>query len=59
MNIVKLLVALAAVPVVAVYYRDDGQPIPDPGIIVLGRVDSGVEALDVPGATKVTIERVK
>jgi hypothetical protein len=46
-------------PDVAVYYRQDLQPIPDPGIIVLGKIDSGVEAFDVPGATKVTIELVK
>jgi hypothetical protein len=46
-------------PDVAVYYRQDGQPIPDPGIIILGTIDSGVAAFDVPGATRVTIERVK
>jgi hypothetical protein len=46
-------------PDVAVYYRQDGEPIPDPGIIILGTIDSSVEVFDVPGATKVTIERVK
>lgn len=46
-------------PDVAVYYRQGGQPIPDPGIIILGTIDSNVEVFDVPGATKVTIERVK
>ena len=46
-------------PDVAIYYRQDGQPIPDPGIIILGTIDSSVEVFDVPGATKVTIERVK
>src|SRR5436309_1732152 len=34
---------------VAVYYRQDGEKIPEPGIIVIGMIDSGVEALDVPG----------
>ncbi len=29
-------------PDVAVYYRDDGEEIPNPGIIVIGRIDSGV-----------------
>jgi hypothetical protein len=32
-------------PDVAIFYRHDGQSIPDPGIIVLGKIDSGVEAL--------------
>jgi len=31
----------------------------DPGIIILGTIESGVEAFDVPGATKVTLELVK
>ena len=43
-------------PDVAVYYRDDGEEIPNPGIIVIGRIDSGVELLDVPGSLRVTIE---
>jgi hypothetical protein len=43
---------------VAIYYRQDGQKIPDPGIIVLGKIDAGVEALDVPGSVKVTVEPV-
>jgi len=46
-------------PDVAIYYRQDGQPIPDPGIVVLGTINCGVEAFDVPGATRVTIELVK
>jgi len=43
-------------PDVAVYYRDDGEEIPNPGIIIIGRIDSGVEALDVPGSIRMTIE---
>ncbi len=43
-------------PDVAVYYRDDGEEIPNPGIIVIGRIDSGVEALDVPCSMRMTIE---
>jgi hypothetical protein len=44
---------------VAIYYRHDGQAIPSPGIIVLGRIESGADALNVPGDVKVTIEAVK
>jgi hypothetical protein len=36
-------------PDVAIYYRNDGERIPAPGIIVLGKVDSGIEALKVAG----------
>jgi hypothetical protein len=43
-------------PDVAVYYRDDGERIPDPGIIVIGNITSGLEAFDVPGSVNVTIE---
>ena len=43
-------------PDVAIFYRQDGERIPDPGLIVLGRVKSGIEALDVPGAIRATIE---
>jgi len=41
---------------VAVYYRQDGEKIPEPGIIVIGKIDSGVEALNVAGSVKVTME---
>jgi hypothetical protein len=41
------------------FYRHDGQSIPAPGIIVIGKIDSGVEALSVPGSVKVTIELIK
>src|SRR5881296_425762 len=44
-------------PNVAIYYRHDGTKIPNPGIIVIGKIDSGVAALDVAGSVKVTIER--
>ena len=46
-------------PDVAIYYRNDGEKIPDPGIIVIGRIDSGVEVLNVPGSAKVTIEPIE
>jgi len=42
----------------ALFYRHDGERIPDPGIVVIGRMTAGVEALDRPGAVTVTIERM-
>ncbi|MDD2366696.1 MAG: cyclophilin-like fold protein [Desulfuromonadaceae bacterium] len=46
-------------PDVAIYYRQDGERIPNPGIIVIGKIDSGVESLNVAGPVKVTIELIK
>ena len=46
-------------PDVAVFYRHDGERIPDPGIIVIGKLGSGVEALDVPGSVGVTFELIE
>jgi hypothetical protein len=46
-------------PDVAIYYRHDGQSIPAPGIIVIGKIDAGVEALNVAGSVNVTIERME
>ena len=43
-------------PDVAIFYRNDGEKIPNPGIIVIGKIDSSVAALDVAGSVKVTIE---
>ena len=40
----------------AIYYRHDAESIPSPGIIVIGKVDSGLDALNVPGPVVVTIE---
>ena len=39
----------------AIFYKDFGY---SRGLVNLGRIDSGVEALNVPGSLKVTIERV-
>jgi hypothetical protein len=46
-------------PDVAIYYRQDGERVPNPGIIVIGKIDSGVESLNVAGSVKVTIELIK
>jgi hypothetical protein len=43
---------------VAIFYRHDGQKIPNPGIIHIGKIDSGVDAFNVPGSVKVTVELV-
>jgi hypothetical protein len=32
-------------PDVAIYYKQDGEAIPKPGIIVIGKIDSDVEIL--------------
>jgi len=45
-------------PDVAVFYRNDGEKIPNPGIIIIGKIDSGVEALDLVGSIKVAVELV-
>jgi hypothetical protein len=44
---------------VAIFYRHDGQTIPSPGSILLAKVDSGVEALNVPGSVRVTVELIE
>ncbi|MEG4589629.1 cyclophilin-like fold protein [Microcoleus sp. MOSTC5] len=46
-------------PDVAIYYRHDEQPIPDPGIITIGKIDAGVEAFNVPGSVKATVEPIE
>ena len=43
---------------VAIYYRQDGEKISEPGIIMIGKIDAGVETLNVPGPVKVTVEPV-
>src|SRR5437773_11997047 len=46
-------------PDVAIYYRHDGEKIPAPGIIAIGKMDSGAQALDMPGSVRVTFERLE
>lgn len=46
-------------PDLAIFYRHDGQEIPDPGIIVIGKIESGVEVLNVSGSVKVTVELIE
>ncbi len=40
----------------ALYYRDFGY---SNGLVILGKIDGGMEAFNVPGSVKVTIERVE
>ncbi len=40
----------------AIFYRDFGF---SSGLVILGKIDSGVEALNVPGSLKMTIELMK
>jgi quercetin dioxygenase-like cupin family protein len=46
-------------PDLAIFYRHDGQSIPDPGIIVIGKIHSGAEALNVPNSVKARVELIK
>lgn len=41
-----------------IFYRQDGMRIPSPGIVILGRIDAGVEIFDRPGPVEVTVERL-
>jgi hypothetical protein len=43
-------------PDVAIFYRHDGPAIPDPGLTVIAKLDSGVEAVDVPDRVTMTID---
>ena len=43
----------------AVYYRQDDQTIPSPGVIPVAKIDAGIEAFQVSGSVKVTIERAE
>lgn len=45
-------------PDLAIYYHNDRQSLPAPGIIIIGKIDSGVEALNAAGSVKVTVELV-
>lgn len=44
-------------PDLAIFYRHDGERIPTPGLIVIGKIKTGVEALFVRGTISATIER--
>ena len=41
---------------VAIYYHQDGERIPSPGIIPIAAIDDGADAFNTSGCVKVTIE---
>jgi hypothetical protein len=43
----------------AVYYRQDGESIPSPGVIPIAKIDAGVEAFNVEGSVTVTVALAK
>ena len=43
----------------AVYYHQDGESIPSPGIILIAKIDAGAEVFNVRGSVKVSIEIAK
>ncbi|MGB9096826.1 cyclophilin-like fold protein [Erwinia sp.] len=45
---------------IAFYYRDDGQKIPSPGVIMLGQANpKDMSLLDVTGPVDLTLEKAK
>jgi hypothetical protein len=40
----------------AIFYRDFGY---SSGLVILGKIDRGIEALQVPGSVRATIERIE
>jgi hypothetical protein len=46
-------------PDLAIYYNHDGERVPDPGIIIIGKISTGLEALNVPGSVKVRMDLVE
>ena len=43
----------------AVYYHQDGESIPAPGIIPIAKMDAGTEVFNVSGSVQVAIELAK
>jgi hypothetical protein len=43
----------------AVYYHQDGESIPSPGVIPIAKIDAGAEAFNVTESVKVTIAVAK
>jgi hypothetical protein len=43
----------------AIYYRHGGDRIPAPGVIPLGKLDSGIEAFAARGSVTITIDCAK
>ena len=45
-------------PDVAIFYRQDDESIPAPGLIVLGKIKTGIEAFAVTGSVVIEVERI-
>lgn len=45
-------------PHLAVFYRHDARPLPEPGAVLLGTIDSGVEAFADSAPVHAVIERI-
>jgi hypothetical protein len=45
-------------PDVAIFSRHDGERIPEPGLIVIGKIKTGVEVFSVRGPINAVIERI-
>jgi hypothetical protein len=43
----------------AVFYRHDGSVMPEPGITMIGTIDSGIETFNVTGTVTATFEVLK
>jgi hypothetical protein len=43
----------------AIFYRHDGTVMPEPGITMIGTIDSGIEAFAVSGRVTATFEEIK
>jgi hypothetical protein len=41
-----------------IFYKHDGLTIPQPGIVLLGKVDAGAGIFDIPGNVDVTVEAI-
>jgi hypothetical protein len=39
----------------AIYYKDGGESIPKPGIIILGKIESGIKVFNVQGSVNVKV----
>ena len=46
-------------PDIAIFYHHDGERIPHPGIVVIGKIGAAVQAFDEPGSLTVTMELVR
>ena len=44
---------------IAIYYRQDGESIPAPGVIPIARITGSTDVFNVPGSVKVSIEIAK